>query len=36
MLVVETDGAIPAAVIGQMSALPPVFRVLYIPSLEGL
>jgi L-serine dehydratase len=35
LLVVETDGAIPAAVIGQMEALPPVFRVLRVPSLGG-
>ena len=36
MLVVETDGAIPAKVIGELRALPPVFKVLWIPSLEGV
>ena len=36
MLVVETDGAIPAKVIGELKTLPPVFKVLWIPSLEGV
>ena len=35
MLVVETDGPIPAAVITEMSALPAVLRVLHVPSLGG-
>jgi L-serine dehydratase len=41
LLVVETDGAIPAPVIGEIRALPPVFQTLRVPSLgnpvgEGL
>ena len=36
MLVVETDGAIPAAVTSAIGALPSVFRVLRIPSLGGV
>ena len=36
MLIVETDGAIPDSVISEMGALPPVFRVLRVPSLGGV
>jgi L-serine dehydratase len=36
LLVVETDGAIPLPLITQIQALSPVFRVLKVPSLEGI
>jgi L-serine dehydratase len=36
LLVVETDGAIPLPLAAQIRALPPVFRVLKVPSLEGI
>ena len=36
MLVVETDSPIPVSVIEEMRALPPVFNVLWVPSLEGV
>ena len=36
LLVIETDHVIPAFVISQMQALPQVFRVLRVPSLEGI
>ena len=36
MLVVETDGTIPSSVIKEIQNLPPVLKVLWVPSLEGL
>ena len=36
MLVVETDGTIPDSVVGEIQALPPVFKVLWVPSLGGV
>jgi len=36
LLVVEIDGAISASAISEMEALPQVFRVLWVPSLEGV
>ena len=36
LLVVETDGKIPDSVISEIQALHPVFKVLWVPSLEGV
>jgi L-serine dehydratase len=36
LLVVETDGIIPIPVIQQIQALPPVYKLIRVPSLEGI
>jgi L-serine dehydratase len=36
LLVVETDTPVPPEVLGRIEALPPIYRVMRVPSLEGL
>jgi L-serine dehydratase len=36
LLVVETDTPVPPEVLGHIEALPPIYRVMRVPSLEGL